>query len=175
MQHRRFLISLIAAAAAAFAFVWVITSNSEQTPTSGLRTLAPDFALKDLTDRTVRLSDFVGKIRIVNFWATWCPPCRKEIPHFQALTTKYGDRGVVIIGISVDQEELSTVQTFVESMKISYPILIADPAVIRAYGSVASIPTTFLIDRKGQIFRKYVGYRDQVVFEKDIRALLTEG
>lgn len=133
---------------------------------------APDFTLQDLNGNKVNLSDFSGKVVILNFWATWCPPCIKEIPDFIKLYDKYKDHGFVMLGLSVDQQGISRVKAFKQQFNVNYPILMADINVSDAYGNISNIPTTFVIDTKGKIQREYVGYRTKGVFEKDIKDLL---
>ena len=135
---------------------------------------APSFTLRDLNGKTVSLSDFKGKVVVLDFWATWCPPCVKEIPHFIELYEQYKDKGFVMVGISVDREGVSVVKSFAGKHRINYPILMTDGQVDKAYGGITAIPTTFVIDRAGNIRQKYVGYRDKAVFEADIKALLAE-
>jgi peroxiredoxin len=135
---------------------------------------APDFSLPDLDGKAVRLSDFDGQVRIVDFWATWCPPCRKEIPHFQALHETYGSRGVKIIGVALDDEGADVVRPFAEKAGMTYTSVIGNADVTRQYGRIEAIPTTFVIDRKGRIYRKYVGYRDYATFEEDVKTLLAQ-
>lgn len=134
---------------------------------------APNFELSDLDGQTVRLDDFAGQIRIVDFWATWCPPCRAEIPHFNALATKYPN--IAILGIALDQEGPSVVRTFAKEFQIQYPLLMGNIETVQAFGNIQSIPTTFVIDQGGFIIKKYVGYRPESVFEADIQALLKSG
>ena len=133
---------------------------------------APSFKLLDLNGKEVSSSSYKGKVVILDFWATWCPPCVKEIPHFIELYDKYKDQGLEIIGISVDQQGTGIVKAFKQRYKINYPILMADRQVATAYGNIRSIPTTFVIDKSGNIQRVYVGYRDKAVFEADIKELL---
>jgi thiol-disulfide isomerase/thioredoxin len=138
--------------------------------------LAPLFSLKDLDGSPVK-SDYQGKITLVNFWASWCGPCRMEIPDFIELYRTYKDRKVEIIGISLDREGPEKVRSFVESYKINYPVGMIDrkQEVARAFGGFRGIPTTFIIDQKGRIYKRYEGVRSKVVFENDIKALLQRG
>ncbi len=130
---------------------------------------APNFTLTDLNGQKVSLSDFKGKVIIVDFWATWCGPCKMEIPSFIKLQEDYKD-DVVILGISLDKSGPKAVVPFAKKMNINYPIVYGDGSVVQAYGGVRGIPTTFVIDRDFNIQRKYVGYTDHKVFEKDILA-----
>lgn len=142
--------------------------------TSDARPVAPNFALPDLKNNTVKLSAYDGQVRIVDFWATWCPPCRKEIPHFQALHDKYGDKGLKVIGVAVG-EDADVVQPFADRMKMTYlSLLDKDHKAGQMFGGINAIPTTFVIDKQGRIYKKYVGYRDYETFEKDVLALLAE-
>ncbi|HEY9857585.1 MAG TPA: TlpA disulfide reductase family protein [Stenomitos sp.] len=119
---------------------------------------APDFSLPRTGDgKTVKLSDFKGKVRIVNFWATWCPPCRAEIPHFVSMYKDLKGKGVEIIGISLDQKGDAAVAPFVKENKMNYPVLLGDENVVSAYGGIRGIPTTFIVDRQGRIVKKFVG------------------
>ena len=131
---------------------------------------APDFTLTDIEGNKVSLSDYEGKIIILDFWATWCRPCVMEIPHFIELQKKYKE-DVVVLGVSLDQGGPKAVVPFAKKMNINYPIVYGDGNVVQAYGGVRSIPTTFVIDKKFNIQKKYVGYTDPEVFEKDILAL----
>lgn len=128
---------------------------------------APDFTLTDLDGKKVTMSDYEGKIIILDFWATWCGPCKMEIPSFIQLQEDYKD-DVVILGVSLDQGGPRTVVPFARQMKINYPVVFGDGQVVQDYGGIRSIPTTFVIDRDFTIQRKYVGYQGHSVFEKDI-------
>jgi cytochrome c biogenesis protein CcmG/thiol:disulfide interchange protein DsbE len=135
---------------------------------------APSFTLQNINGESVSLSDFSGKVVILDFWATWCPPCKKEIPHFIELYEQYKDKGCAIVGIALDREGIDIVKPFVQKNAINYPVLLPDGRVAQAYGGINSIPTTFVIDSAGKIRRKYVGYRDKSVFEADIKEFLPE-
>ena len=148
--------------------------SADKAPPGPSAKSAPSFTLQDLNGKQVSLSDFKGKVVILDFWATWCPPCVKEIPHFIALYEQYKDQGFAIVGISVDRGGISVVKSFARKYQVNYPILMTDGQVDKAYGDIPSIPTTFVIDSAGNIRQKYVGYRDKAVFEADIKALLEE-
>ena len=132
---------------------------------------APDFSLSDTGGKTVSLSDHEGRVIILNFWATWCLPCREEIPSFIKLQDQYHD-DLVIIGISMDQNGPAVVPQFVERFGINYPILYGDGKVARSYGGITGIPTSFLIDRDLVVQKRYIGFRPYNVFERDIKALI---
>ena len=131
---------------------------------------APEFVLPDLAGKTVSLSTFRGKPVLVNFWATWCESCREKMPALEDLYRRRAAEGVVILGVSID-EEASAVPPFVKEHKLTYPILIADRKAVSDY-SVRGLPTSFLIDAEGRITRRWVGALDVRAVENDILALL---
>ena len=132
---------------------------------------APQFVLNDINGKKVKLSSYRGKIVILDFFATWCPPCVKEIPHFVNLQKKYGKKGFIMLGISLDSKNTKKLKKFIKEKKINYPILWANKKVKKDFGGIRAIPTTFVIDQKGMIYKKYVGYRSEKTFIKDIMAL----
>jgi peroxiredoxin len=146
-----------------------------QLPHPSERKEAPDFTLKDISGKEVRLSDFRGKVVILDFWATWCPPCRMEIPHFIDLYREYRDDGLEIVGVALDRNGIQAVVPFVQKNGIPYVSLIGNAEVTQLYGGIKNIPTTFVLDRQGRIVSKHVGYRPREVFEREIVALLQEG
>jgi peroxiredoxin len=147
-------------------------SASAESQTTDQGPQAPEFVLTDLDGRTVRLSDFQGKVVLIDFWATWCGPCRMEVPHLKELYGRYSDRGFVLVGISLDTAGPGVVRAFVEKHKIPYPIVMGDQKTARAYGGVTAIPTAFLIDRDGRLVKKYVGYKPLETFVVDIDPLI---
>ncbi|RCK78058.1 MAG: Thiol:disulfide interchange protein [Candidatus Ozemobacter sibiricus] len=132
---------------------------------------APTFTLPTPDGKTVSLDQYKGQIVLLDFWAILCPPCRAEIPGFIDITNKYKDKGVVVLGLSLDKEA-GKLRRFVEENKINYPILMATKEVQMAYGNVQAIPTTFLLDRNHTIVKKHVGFTEQAVFEADLDELL---
>jgi len=132
---------------------------------------APAWQLKDVNGNVVSSEQFKGRIVVVDFWATWCGPCKVEIPGYIELTKKYGN-DLAIIGVSVDQGGVGMVKTFAEKNGMNYPVVMFDEAVIAAFGGVEAIPTTFLIDRTGQIRDRKVGAEHTAEYEKKILALL---
>lgn len=151
--------------------VTATSDKAEEAPVSA-NPLAPDFTLKDLEGNDFSLSETKGKVVILDFWATWCPPCRMEIPHFQELYEEYGDEGLVVLGVALDRGGAADVKPFVEANGVTYPVVIGDQQVVSAYGGIRGIPTTFIIDRQGGIVSKAVGYRDKNFFETAIRKLI---
>jgi thiol-disulfide isomerase/thioredoxin len=141
-------------------------------PSAELKTLAPSWQLSDVDGKPVKLSDFKGKVVILDFWATWCPPCRMEIPGFVAIQKKYADKGFTVIGVSVDEEGPSAVKPVVIELEVNYPIVVADAKIVSDYGGIEVIPTTFIIDRQGDISSVHEGFTDRATFEGQIQSLL---
>ena len=133
---------------------------------------APDFTLRNGDGEAYSLSDFKGKMVILNFWATWCPPCKREIPDFIELYEKYEEQGLVILGVSVDQGGWMVTKEFVDKAGINYPIVMANRDVIYQYGGIKSIPTTYVINQKGHIAGQFTGYRSKNVWEEQIKSVL---
>jgi len=128
------------------------------------------FAAPDLSGRTVSTRDFKGKVILVNFWATWCPPCRQEIPDLVALQDKYKDQ-LQIIGISQDSGPPERVLQFARAFHINYPIVMSTPDIERLFPNVYALPTSFLIDRDGRIAQKHIGLLNASLTEIETRAL----
>jgi cytochrome c biogenesis protein CcmG/thiol:disulfide interchange protein DsbE len=131
---------------------------------------ASPFSLPAINGAAINIADFKGKVVILDFWATWCPPCRAEIPDFIAIQKEYTGKDFAMLGAAVD--DAAKVKNFVKANKMNYPVFIVDQATSDSYGGIRGIPTTFVIDREGYIVRQYVGYRPKEVFEQDIKDLM---
>ena len=133
---------------------------------------APGWELQDLKGKTIRSADFKGKVVILDFWATWCPPCRAEIPGFIELQKKYQVQGLAVVGVSVDQAGSAAVKSFAKKMGMNYPVVLADAKIADAFGGIAGIPATFIIDRAGRIVKQHLGFTEKAEIETEIKPLL---
>lgn len=133
---------------------------------------APSFSLLTPDGVLFSSSEFQGKATLIDFWATWCPPCQEEVPGFVELYNRYRDKGLVVVGISVDEGGVEQVKAFMEKYSVNYPIVMADDEVLRAFGGIRGLPTTFLVNAQGRIVKRYVGFHSATEFEKDISNFL---
>ncbi len=118
---------------------------------------APEFSLKDANGQTAHLSDYKGKVVLLDFWATWCGPCKIEIPWFMDFERQFKDRGFAVVGVSMDEDGWAAVKPYLMRVQINYRVLLGNDQVGSLYGGVDSLPTTFLIDRQGNIVSKHIG------------------
>jgi peroxiredoxin len=130
---------------------------------------APDFVLTDLQGHTLKLSDLRGKAVVLNFWATWCPPCKEEIPWFVEFQNRYGPQGLQIVGVNMDDGGKQDVEKFVAEHSINYPILLGQEKVAEAYGGIDYLPTTFYIDRNGVVTDRVFGQPERDEIEQNIK------
>jgi thiol-disulfide isomerase/thioredoxin len=133
---------------------------------------APGFALLDMAGKSVNFAQYDGKVVLVDFWATWCPPCRRSIPDLSELHGKYSNRGFEVVGISLDQAGVDKVARFAEQMKIPYTVVMGNMQVANEWNIGTSIPIAFLVDRKGEIVDRLVGYQDKSILEEKIQKFL---
>jgi thiol-disulfide isomerase/thioredoxin len=132
---------------------------------------APDFKLTGLDGKLVSLADTHGKVVLVNFWATWCGPCRAEIPDLIALQEKYKDH-LQILGLAVDDDDQDAMQEFVKKFGINYPVAVATDKIRFQYGGIPALPTSFVLDSEGRIVQKHEGLRDPILYETEVRSLI---
>jgi peroxiredoxin len=168
----------------AAAFLWscshTAASNSEraQDTAQSAKTLkdrkpAPDFTLTDASGQYVKLSDYKGKVVLLNFWATWCGPCTLEIPWFEQFEQQYKSKGFEVLGVSMDEDGWSVIKPYIAEHKVNYRILLGNDTVGQLYGGVDSLPTTFIIDRDGRFaFAPHVGLAEKNEYLNEIQTLL---
>ncbi|MGE3795861.1 MAG: TlpA disulfide reductase family protein [Dehalococcoidia bacterium] len=149
--------------------------GDEQTSAAMIRlfanpSVAPPFTVRTIDGRTIGPSDMRGKVVLVNYWATWCPPCRAEVPDLVALQARYADR-LVIIGVSEDEGDLDLVKRFVAEHRVNYPIVMSAPELSRAFTGVTSMPTTFVLDRDGRVVQRHLGQLDPRRTELEVQVL----
>ncbi len=133
---------------------------------------APEFVLNDLSGKPVKLSDFAGKVVLLDFWATWCRPCIMELPHLKELYKTYKDSGLVIVGVAFQSGSARDIAKSAQKHGLTYPLLMGDDKVDKAYGGIVGFPTKFLIDRKGVLAKKFFGSRSKSQIEAEIKKLL---
>ncbi len=172
---------LIAACATAFllAFSGCANLTSSVSAASDLkpqdkRHVAPDFELKDGDGKVVHLSDYKGKVVLLDFWATWCGPCRIEIPWFTDLERNNKDKGFEVLGVSMDDEGWEVVKPFLSEVGVNYRVLMGNDATAQAYGGVDALPTTFLIDREGKIAAVHLGLTSKKDIVDGVEKLLQD-
>ncbi len=136
---------------------------------------APDFTLQSLEGKTVHLSDFRGKGVLLNFWATWCQPCKIEMPWFAELQKRYGPQGLQVLGVAMDDAGPEEIGKFAHDLGVNYPILVGQEAVGNAYGGVQFLPATFYIGRDGKVVDKVFGLKGRGEIEDSIKKVLAEG
>lgn len=165
------------AAGLALSAALLISNPGSSEAASGLRSLkdrqpAADFLLKDSHGNQVKLSDYKGKVVLLNFWATWCGPCKVEIPWFVDLENKYKNSGFAVLGISMDDDGWKSVRTYMEQKHVNYRVVLGDDSTASKYGGIESLPQTLLIDREGRIAAKHVGLTSKSNYEDGIVELI---
>jgi thiol-disulfide isomerase/thioredoxin len=146
--------------------------SSAGTPVLKAATLAPDFTLESLDGKNIRLSDLRGHAVLLNFWATWCSPCKIEMPWFVELQKEYGSQGLQIVGVAMDDASKQEIAQFAKDMGVNYPILIGKESVGDQYGGVPALPETFFIGRDGKLIDKIIGLKGKSEIEDDVKKAL---
>jgi peroxiredoxin len=169
----------LAAVSVALALFLASCSRPSSSPTGGLKSQAqrkpaPNFTLKDADGNAVNLTDYRGKVVLVNFWATWCGPCEAEIPWFIEFEKKYKDQGFAVLGVSMDDDGWKSVRPYMASHKINYRVVIGSEVVSQQFGEIDSLPTSFVLDREGRIASNHVGLIDKVDYQNEIVKLLQD-
>jgi peroxiredoxin len=170
------LVTALASAVAVFAFaLHRFNHGSAAAPgtrtTSEKHSLAPDFSLPQLNGETLNLSDYRGKVVLLDFWATWCDPCRDEVPHFVELQNRYGDQGFQVIGVSMDDSP-EPVRDFYQQFKMNYPVVMGNARTGELYGGVLGLPIAFLVGRDGRIDSRHTGAIDLASLDHEIATQL---
>jgi peroxiredoxin len=150
------------------------STNAAPKTTSKERKAAPEFTLTDANGSSVKLSDYRGKVVLLNFWATWCGPCTLEIPWFIDFEQEFKSRGFEVVGISMDDEGWAAIKPYAAEHKMNYRVLLGDDSVSQLYGGVEALPTTFIIDRDGKIASVHVGLAGKDEYLNEIQSLLGE-
>ena len=140
-------------------------------PLGAAHSVAPDFSLQDLDGQPLELANYRGKVVLLDFWTTWCTPCRAEVQHLVEFQNKYRAQGLQVVGISMDDSP-KPVREFYQELKMNYPVALGNEKVAEAYGGVLGLPTTFLIGRDGRIAAKYAGMVEMPVLEREVSTLL---
>jgi thiol-disulfide isomerase/thioredoxin len=164
-------------AAMLFAGVRAARNNRAGSPGKGqlMGNVAPDFELPMLDGKNLKLSDLRGKAVLLNFWATYCGPCKVEMPWFVELQKEYGPQGFQIVGVAMDDASTEDIAKFAKEMGVNYPILIGKDSVAESYGGVSVLPTTFFLDRDGKLIAREFGLQSRSVFVDHIKKALSQG
>jgi len=165
-------IQVAAVSSALVLFLAGCTHSPRELKSEAQRQTAPNFTLKDADGNPVKLTDYRGKVVLVNFWATWCGPCEVEIPWFVEFEQKYRDQGFAVLGLSMDDDGWKAVRPYIASHKINYRVMIASEVVSQQFGDIDSLPTSFVLDRQGRIATNHVGLVDKRDYQNEILKLL---
>ena len=172
MKRNPFALLFAAVVAAGMIFFGVHMAHRPKSAALTGTAVAPDFTLQTLDGKSMKLSDLRGKAVLLNFWATWCGPCKIEMPWFVELQQKYASQGLQIVGVAMDDASTQDIAKFVKQMGVNYPILVGKESVGDLYGGVPALPESFFIGRNGKIVGKILGLEGKGEIEDDIKAAL---
>lgn len=179
MKRNPFILVLVTAIVAAMLLAGIHIARKNQAggavPGQLIGQSAPDFELQSLEGKNIKLSDFRGKAVLLNFWATYCGPCKIEMPWFVELQKQYGPQGFQIVGVAMDDASTEDIAKFAKEMGVNYPILLGKESVGQSYGGVGVLPTTFFVDRDGKITDREFGLQSRSVFVDNIKKALGRG
>ena len=148
------------------------SGSARSAPAEGTGQAVPDFMLRDIQGNNFRMSALKGKVVIVDFWATWCQPCKIEIPWFIEMYDRYRAQGLEVVGVAMDEEGLEVVKPFAEKYKMNYRVLLGNETVATQFGGIYGLPTTFIVGRDGKVRDKHIGLVSREVFEEAVKKLL---
>jgi thiol-disulfide isomerase/thioredoxin len=166
------VVAAVCVAVMLFAGLRMARRGAAAVPRVGVATMAPDFTLESLDGKNTKLSDYRGKAVLLNFWATWCGPCKIEMPWFVDLQKQYGDQGLQIVGVAMDDSSKEDIAKFAKEMGVNYPVLIGKESVGDQYGGVPGLPESFFIGRDGKIVDRIMGLKGKAEIEDAIKKAL---
>ena len=179
MKRNPLILVFIAAVVAAMLLAGIHIARKNRagggSPGQLIGQVAPDFELQSLEGKNVKLSDFRGKAVLLNFWATYCDPCKREMPWFVELQKEYGPQGFQVVGVAMDDASTEDIAKFAKEMGVNYPILLGKESVGESYGGVGVLPTTYFIDRDGKLIAREFGLQSRSVFVDHIKKALSQG
>jgi thiol-disulfide isomerase/thioredoxin len=179
VKRNPLILFFIAAIVAAMLFSGIRATRNNRANGSGkgqlIGNVAPDFELPALDGKNLRLSDLRGKAVLLNFWATYCGPCKIEMPWFVELQKEYGPQGFQIVGVAMDDASTEDIAKFAREMGVNYPILLGKESVGQSYGGVSVLPTTFFLDRDGKLIAREFGLQSRSVFVDHIKKAMSQG
>lgn len=172
MKNRKFIILYFLSALFTIGSVSDLPAQTKKVPVKASAKPLPDLSLSTVTGGKWNLHEQRGRVVLLNFWATWCAPCRTEVPYLVRLYSKYKGNGLEVVGIAIDSENKEQINGFIKEFKVNYPVLLAVSG--SALSQQKAVPMSLLIDEKGVLVKKYIGAIKESVFEKDIKVLLSK-